>query len=181
MLLASAFIAEVLVVGMIVGTIITQRRISSSVSPPISDYQKQRDDKRRAERVIPPPFSDSDTTLLITQLTPADYVPAGQYKFQIIREDDDICRHFADSLSDLLKKSKWGEVAPVSSPSPGFAMPLGITIKTGTLAPAFETGYKLEGVFKAFGIYSNDEGIPELRHYDYALIYISDKGYLPAE
>lgn len=174
---------EMMVIGALIASIfISSRRMSSRLSQgnsAFSEYAARRDKERRAQRQIPAPYSPEDAEILIRELTPT--FRTEEYKFQIIREDDDVCKRFADNLSDILRRSKWTEVSPVSSPAPNAALPLGITIRGGTILPASRTANHLNVALRDVGTFVDSSREPELRRYDYAIICISDNGYLPKE
>lgn len=166
----------IFMVGTLVGTV---RREASAPSP-LDEYRAKQEKKTRDEKQIPEPFSEDDQAILKNALSVPDY-RKGEYRFQIIREADDRCRKFAESLSLVLKNSKWIETTPIADPAPGYALPLGITVRSGTVAPAASAAIYLYMSLKALGIHPEDEQDPELRVYNYVVIYVSDHGYLRKE
>lgn len=110
----------------------------------------------------------------------ADFVK-GTRRFQIIREDDDRCRQFGASLSSALKEARWVETTPPSSAAPGYPLPLGITIRNGTIDPASEAGNDLAISLRTIGLHPDQAEDPALRTYDYVIIYISDHGRMPQD
>jgi hypothetical protein len=172
LLILTALIFEV---GLLVGEI---KRVNSTPSA-VNTYEIEREKKLRADKQIPDPFSVDDQGILKKSLAVPNY--EGPYRFQIIREDDARSREFADSLSAVLKSAKWTETTPVASPAPGYPLPLGITIRCGTVDPASAAGNSLVVSLREVGLTPDHVVDATLRAYDYIIIYVSDHGYLPHE
>ena len=176
-LMAIVLALEIFVVGAFVGLFFAPTQHHANLlQSPFDEYQKQREAQARAKRKVPGPFSESDAAILVTQLTP-EYRPE-RYKFQIIREENDTCIRFADSLSSVLRKCKWTEVAPPEAPAPGTALPLGITVRSSSVPPISGVSAELASTLGELGIYVDRESAPELRQYNYVMVFISDHGYL---
>lgn len=169
-------LTAIFLIGTLVGTV---RREASTPSP-LDEYRAEQEKKTRDEKQIPEPFSPEDQAILKKALTVDDF-EKGQYRFQIIREDDDRSRKFGESLSLVLKNSKWVETTPITGPAPGYPLPLGITIRCGTVAPARDAGNSLAVFLREVGLHPDYVMDATLRTYDYIVIYISDHGYLPRD
>lgn len=163
-----------------IGTFVGETKLEESKPSVIDQYKTEQEKKTRDEKQIPEPFSTEDQAILKKGLT-VDDLEKGQYRFQIIREEDDRSRKFADSLSLVLKKSKWIETTPTSGPAPGYPLPLGITIRCGTVSPADSAGNSLTVSLRQVGLHPDYVEDATLRAYDYVIIYVSDHGYLPKE